>query len=77
MKLDYNEAELMSILLSREVRDNEISACGALSHLPAAGLLLAKESHAPNAEIIILNTIFRPFATSRQFHYLAQRGDLG
>lgn len=77
MKLDYNEAELMSILLSREVRDNEISACGALSHLPAAGLLLAKETHAPNAEIIILNTIFRPFATSRQFHYLAQRGDLG
>lgn len=77
MKPDYNDAELMAILLSREVRDSEISACGALSQLPAAGLLLAKEMHAPNAELIILNTIFRPFATSRQFHFLAQRGDLG
>lgn len=77
MKLDYNDAELMAVLLSREVRDGEISACGALSQLPAAGLLLAKETHAPNAELIILNTVFRPFATSRQFHFLAQRGDLG
>lgn len=73
----YNDAELMAVLLSREVRDGEISACGALSQLPAAGLLLAKETHAPNAELIILNTVFRPFATSRQFHFLAQRGDLG
>src|SRR5688572_10850544 len=67
----------MSVLLSREVRDGEISACGALSQLPAAALLLAKETHAPDAELIILNTVFRPFHTSRQFHFLAQRGDLG
>jgi glutaconate CoA-transferase subunit B len=46
--------------------------------IPAAGLLLAKERHAPNAELIILGgTAFLPFATSRQFHYLAQRGELG
>jgi len=75
--MDYNEAELMAILLSREVRDNEISACGALSHIPAAGLLLAKELHARNAELIILNSVFNPFKTSRQFHFLAQRGELG
>lgn len=74
---DYSDAELMVILMSREVRDGEVSACGALSHLPAAGLLLAKELHAPDAELIILNTIFRPFKTSRQFHFLAQRGELG
>jgi glutaconate CoA-transferase subunit B len=74
---DYNESELMAVLMSREVRDGEISACGALSQLPATGLLLAKEMHAPNAELIILNTVFRPFQTSRQFHFLAQRGDLG
>ena len=74
---DYSEAELMAILLSREVRDGEVSACGALSQLPAAGLLLAKELHAPGAELIILNTVFRPFQTSRQFHFLAQRGELG
>ena len=75
--LDYNEAELMVVLMSREVRDGEVSACGALSHLPAAALLLAKELHAPDAELIILNTVFRPFETSRQFHFLAQRGELG
>jgi glutaconate CoA-transferase, subunit B len=74
---DYNESELMAVLMSREVRDGEIAACGALSHLPAAGLLLAKALHAPDAELIILNTVFRPFATSRQFHFLAQRGELG
>jgi glutaconate CoA-transferase subunit B len=73
----YNDAELMAVLMSREVRDGEISACGALSHIPAAALLLAKELHAPNAELIILNTVFRPFQTSRQFHFLAQRGELG
>lgn len=75
--LDYNDAELMAVLMSREVRDGEISACGALSQIPATGLLLAKEMHAPDAELIILNTVFRPFHTSRQFHFLAQRGDLG
>ena len=73
----YNEAELIAILMSREVRDGEVSACGALSQLPATGLLLAKALHAPNAELIILNTVFRPFHTSRQFHFLAQRGELG
>ena len=73
----YNDDELMAVLMSREVRDGEVSACGALSHLPAAGLRLAKELHAPDAELIILNTVFRPFGTSRQFHFLAQRGELG
>lgn len=74
---DYNDAELMAVLMAREVRDGEVSACGALSHIPAAALLLAQALHAPNAELIILNTVFRPFATSRQFHFLAQRGELG
>lgn len=57
--------------------DGEVSACGALSQTPATGLLLAKELHAPTAELIILNTVFRPFHTSRQFHFLVQRGELG
>jgi glutaconate CoA-transferase, subunit B len=74
---NYSEGELMAIMLSREVRDNEISASGALSQIPAAGLLLAQELHAPNAELIILGSIFNPFKTSRQFHFLAQRGELG
>lgn len=75
--IDCTEAELMAVLLSREVRDGEISACGALSQIPAAGLLLAKERHAPNSDLIILGSPFNPFHTSRQFHYIAQRGELG
>jgi glutaconate CoA-transferase subunit B len=75
--VSYNEEELMVVLMSREVRDSEVSACGALSQIPAAALLLAKETHARDAELIILNTVFRPFGTSRQFHFLAQRGELG
>lgn len=75
--MDWSDAELMAVLLSREVRDGEVSACGALSQIPAAGLLLARELHAPNAELIILNSVFNPFRTSRQFHFLAQRGELG
>lgn len=30
---DYNDDELLVVLMAREVRDNEVSACGALSHL--------------------------------------------
>jgi glutaconate CoA-transferase subunit B len=75
--MEYNDAELMVVLLSREVRDGEVSACGALSQIPAAGLLLAQALHAPNAELIILGSMFTPFRTSRQFHFLAQRGELG
>ena len=75
--VNYSDAELMAVLLSREVRDGEVSACGALSHIPAAGLLLAQALHAPNADLIILGSIFNPFKTSKQFHYMAQRGDLG
>jgi glutaconate CoA-transferase subunit B len=75
--MNYNNDELMAILFSREVRDNEVSACGALAQIPAAALLLAKALHAPNAEMIILNSVFNPFKTSKQFHYIAQRGELG
>lgn len=77
MERGYNDAELMAVLLAREVRDGEISACGALSMIPAAGLLLAQATHASDAELIILGSPITPFKTSRQFHYLAQRGDLG
>lgn len=77
MERSYSDVELMAVLLAREVRDGEISACGALSMIPAAGLLLAQAGHAPEAELIILGSSIMPFGTSRQFHYLAQRGDLG
>jgi glutaconate CoA-transferase subunit B len=75
--MEYSDNELLAVLLSREVRDGEISACGALSHIPATALLLAQEMHAPNADLIILNSVFNPFKTSKQFHFIAQRGELG
>jgi glutaconate CoA-transferase subunit B len=78
LTLSYNDEELLAVLLSREVHDGEVSACGALSMIPAAGLLLAQASHAPDARLIILGSpIFNPFPTSRQFHFLCQRGELG
>lgn len=73
----YNDDELMAVLMSREVRDGEISACGAHAQIPAAALLLAQATHARDAQLIILQTPFKVFHTSRQFHFLAQRGDLG
>lgn len=75
--MNYSNDELMAVLLSREVRDGEVSACGALSQIPAAGMLLAQATHAPNAELIIQNSSLTPFLTTKPFHYLAQRGDLG
>ena len=75
--MEYSDSELLAVLLAREVRDGEVSACGALSQIPATGLLLAQALHAPNAELIILNSVFNPFRTSHHFHFLAQRGELG
>jgi glutaconate CoA-transferase subunit B len=76
--ISCNDEELLAVLLSREVRDGEVSACGALSMIPAAGLLLAQASHAPNAQLIILGSpVYNPFPTTRQFHFLCQRGELG
>ncbi len=78
MERPYNDAELMAVLIAREVRDGEISAAGAKSMIPAAGLLLARQRQAPNAEILILGSReFMPFKTSRQFHFLCQRGEVG
>ena len=69
--------EFMAVLLSREVRDWETSACGALSFIPATALLLAEASHAPNGEFIVLDSdYYNPFVGGKDFHYLAQRGKL-
>lgn len=69
--------ELLAVLISREVRDWETSACGALSFIPAAGMLLAAQTHAPNAEIIILGSeTYSTFVTGPDFHNMAQRGQI-
>jgi len=75
--LDCTPEELLAILLSREVKDWQTSACGALSFIPACALLLAEASHGPNGEYIILDSeAYNPFVSGKDFHYLAQRGQL-
>ena len=74
---DPNLEESLAILISREIRDFETSACGALSFIPATGILLGAEMHAPNAEVIILGSRdYVPFVSGKDFHFLAQRGQM-
>jgi len=71
-----NTAELLAILMSREVRDREISACGAISMIPASAMLLAEATHAPNAEIIVLGSEQLSRDLGKDIHFLSQRGKL-
>jgi glutaconate CoA-transferase subunit B len=77
---DYNLEELMAIVISRLVMDFETIGVGAASPVPAAGSILAKQLHAPHAQIIMPGSKEReyyPFpAGSSELHFLAQRGDL-
>jgi glutaconate CoA-transferase, subunit B len=77
---NYNPEELMAIIISREVRDFETVAVGAVSPIPAAGCILAEQLHAPHAQIILLESEgkeYYPFpAGSSELHFLAQRGEL-
>lgn len=69
--------ELLAVFISRDMRDFETCACGALSFVPATGMLLGRELHAPNMEIIIRGTTaYNPFVNPRDFHYLAQQGKM-
>ena len=48
-----------------------------MSFIPATAMLLGREMRAPNAEIIILGSRdYSPFVTGKDFHFLAQRGQL-
>jgi len=71
-----NNEELLAILMSREVRDWETSACGAVSMIPAAAMLLAEATTAPNAEIIILGSEQLSRDLGKDIHFLSQRGKL-
>lgn len=68
--------ELLTVLMARKVRDWETCACGALSQVPAAALLLAEAMHAPNIELLILGS--RDFGRNmgRDIHFLTQRGEM-
>lgn len=69
--------ELLAVLLSREYHDGETAACGALSFIPAAAMLLAAHTRTPNLDVIILSSdVYDPFMHGPDFHNLAQRGQL-
>jgi len=66
----------MAAVIAREVRDGETVAVGTLSPIPAAGALLARARHAPQATVIIINhEDYWPFHNgSKEFYDFAQRG---
>src|SRR5438045_8902763 len=72
----------MAVVRSRFVRDWETSACGMVSPVPAAALLLAEQTHAPHGTFIIVGSEeYDPFqrkgySGSTDFHFMAQRGEL-
>ncbi len=69
--------EVMIGALAREVRDGDWAACGTLSPMPAAALWLAKETHAPRAEVFVAGSSDWPFPNMWQgFFDLAQAGRL-
>ena len=53
---DYGPEELMAVVISREVRDQETVGVGMSSPVPAAGCILAEQLQAPQANIIILGS---------------------
>ena len=75
---DYTIEELMAVVISREVKNNETIGVGMESPIPAAGCLLAEQLHAPDANIILTGSKdYYPFPGGvSELHFLAQRGDL-
>lgn len=73
---DYTLEELMSVLVSREIRNGETVAVGTLSPMPAAGAVLAKHTHAPDAEVLVwMLRDYWPFSEGvKEFFDLAQKG---
>lgn len=71
----YTVQELMIARISREIRDKETVGVGALSPLPAAAALLARELQAPGLTLAIFGSEEWPFREgTKEFFDLAQRG---
>ncbi|MCX5889236.1 MAG: CoA synthetase [Deltaproteobacteria bacterium] len=70
-----SDEETMIGALAREVNDGDWAACGTLSPMPAAALWLAKETHAPGAQVFVAGSRDWPFENLWQgFFDLAQAG---
>lgn len=67
----------MAAVIAREVRDGWRVGIGVNSAIPAAGVLLARETHAPSIAIRMRGLDDAvPFVGSKEFFDLAQRGKL-
>ena len=78
MAPDYTAAELMTVAIARQLRDGETIAVGSVSPIPAGACLLAKETHAPRARLILLGSREDfPFNGGMQeFYNFAMRGKI-
>jgi glutaconate CoA-transferase subunit B len=74
----YTPAEMMAVAIARRLRDGETIAVGAVSPIPAGACLLAKETHARGARLILLGSGEHfPFNGGMQeFYNFAMRGRL-
>jgi glutaconate CoA-transferase subunit B len=73
----YTLNELLITAISKEVKDQEVSAVGTLSPIPAAACLLAKETIAPNAEIFVAGSRNWPLGDYfEELFNMAQRGEI-
>lgn len=52
-EVPYSPAELMAVVLARELRDGEVVVMGAVPALPLAACRLARRLHAPNLWYIV------------------------
>ena len=76
-RLIFTPEEMMSVVISRQIRDGETVATGANSPIPAAGCLLATAMQAPSARVIILGSrTHYLFTSGKEFFDFAQRGRL-
>ena len=67
----------MTAVIARDVRDGESVGIGVNSPIPAAGVLLARRSHAPRVRIRLRGVVDGvPFIGSKEFFDFAQRGRL-
>ncbi|MDQ6691888.1 MAG: CoA synthetase [Candidatus Dormibacteraeota bacterium] len=67
----------MAVVIAREVLDAENVGIGVNSPIPAAGVLLARRTHAPRVQVRLRGIADGvPFIGSKEFFDLAQRGRL-
>jgi glutaconate CoA-transferase subunit B len=71
----YRAEELMACAIARALKDGETVGVGVNSPVPAAGVLLAKRTHAPNLRYRLPGVEgAEPFIGSKEFFDFAQRG---